>query len=168
MANERKISIRAGCHCNPGAREVALGYPRTLLAPCFKDKDQNSFEEFVRTSRHCRAGVVRVSLGAVSTFKDVYQFVAFARSFGIAAARVTETKSFAATAERMLAIDGPAPIEIPTAVEAIRPGVSLTAMAAARQVGLGQDCAHLIGDAAVGCSRSSTSPRSPAPAGASC
>jgi acetolactate synthase-1/2/3 large subunit len=58
-------------------------------------------------------------------------FVAFARSFGIAAARVTETAAFAATAESMLAIDGPALIEIPTAIEAIRPGASLTAMAAA-------------------------------------
>jgi acetolactate synthase-1/2/3 large subunit len=58
-------------------------------------------------------------------------FVAFARSFGIAAARVTETEAFVATAERMLAIDGPALIEIPMAIEAIRPGASLTAMAAA-------------------------------------
>ena len=28
LANERKLSVRPGCHCNPGAREVALGYPR--------------------------------------------------------------------------------------------------------------------------------------------
>jgi len=58
-------------------------------------------------------------------------FVAFARSFGIAAARVTETTEFATAAEAMLALDGPALIEIPMAIEAIRPGASLTAMAAA-------------------------------------
>jgi acetolactate synthase-1/2/3 large subunit len=58
-------------------------------------------------------------------------FVAFARSFGIAAARVTATAEFAATAQSMLAIDGPALIEIPMAIEAIRPGASLTTMAAA-------------------------------------
>jgi selenocysteine lyase/cysteine desulfurase len=81
LANQQKLSIRAGCHCNPGAREVALGYPRSLLAACFKDKEQLSFDEFTRVSRDCRAGVVRVSLGIASTFKDVYSFVAFAQSF---------------------------------------------------------------------------------------
>jgi hypothetical protein len=30
---------------------------------------------------HCKGVVVRVSLGVASTFKDVYQFVDFARSF---------------------------------------------------------------------------------------
>ena len=28
LANARKLSLRAGCHCNPGAREVALDIPR--------------------------------------------------------------------------------------------------------------------------------------------
>ncbi|MBV9600988.1 MAG: aminotransferase class V-fold PLP-dependent enzyme [Chloroflexi bacterium] len=81
QANERKLSVRAGCHCNPGAREVALGYPRALLVACFKDKEQLSFEEYVRATRDCRDGVVRVSLGVASTFSDVQRFVAFARSF---------------------------------------------------------------------------------------
>jgi selenocysteine lyase/cysteine desulfurase len=81
LANERKLSVRSGCHCNPGAREVALGYPRAVLSACFKDKQHKSFGNFMRDSLHCRAGVVRVSLGVASTFKDVYEFVAFARSF---------------------------------------------------------------------------------------
>jgi selenocysteine lyase/cysteine desulfurase len=81
LANERKLSVRSGCHCNPGAREVALGYPRSLLAACFKKKDQLSFDEFTRATRGCKDGVVRVSLGLASTFKDVYRFVAFARTF---------------------------------------------------------------------------------------
>jgi selenocysteine lyase/cysteine desulfurase len=81
LANERKLSLRSGCHCNPGAREVALGYPRPLLARCFKDKEHKSFEQFMHDSQDCRAGVVRVSLGVASTFDDVYQFVVFARSF---------------------------------------------------------------------------------------
>src|SRR5262249_52874040 len=51
LANERKLSVRSGCHCNPGAREVALGYPRTLLAKCFNAKEQKSFAEFMRGSR---------------------------------------------------------------------------------------------------------------------
>jgi selenocysteine lyase/cysteine desulfurase len=81
LANEQKLSVRSGCHCNPGAREVALGYSRTLLAACFKQKDRVSFDEFSRLTRECKDGVVRVSLGIASTFKDVYRFVSFARSF---------------------------------------------------------------------------------------
>jgi selenocysteine lyase/cysteine desulfurase len=81
LANEQKLSVRSGCHCNPGAREVALGYPRRMLAACFKNKDHLSFAEFTRATHGCTDGVVRVSLGIASTFKDVYHFVAFARTF---------------------------------------------------------------------------------------
>ena len=35
MANGARISLRAGCHCNPGAREAALGLTRTDLVACF-------------------------------------------------------------------------------------------------------------------------------------
>ena len=52
-----------------------------MSAACFKQKDQLSFEEFRRATRDCKDGVVRVSLGIASTFNDVFQFVAFARSF---------------------------------------------------------------------------------------
>ena len=81
LANERQISVRSGCHCNPGAREVALGYPRTLLTGCLKDTEHTPFEEFMRASRVCRDGVVRVSVGIASNFEDAYRFVDFARSF---------------------------------------------------------------------------------------
>jgi selenocysteine lyase/cysteine desulfurase len=81
LANERQISVRSGCHCNPGARKVALGYPRSLLAGCLKDTENNPVEEFMRASRGCRDGVVRVSLGIASNFEDAYRFVDFARSF---------------------------------------------------------------------------------------
>jgi hypothetical protein len=80
-ANERQISVRSGCHCNPGAREVALGYPRTVLAGCLKDTEHKPFEEFMRASRGCRDGVVRVSVGIASNFEHAYRFLDFARSF---------------------------------------------------------------------------------------
>jgi hypothetical protein len=50
MANEQELSVRSGCHCNPGAREVALCYPRAQLAECFKNKDQR----VLRSSRQRR------------------------------------------------------------------------------------------------------------------
>jgi molybdenum cofactor sulfurtransferase len=79
LANAKRISLRAGCHCNPGAREAAMGYTRAHLAPCFRDKEHQSYAEFQDTIRGSIVGVVRVSLGLASTFADVYQFVEFAR-----------------------------------------------------------------------------------------
>ena len=81
LANARRLSIRAGCHCNPGAREAALGFTETHLAPCFKDKEHLSYAEFQHVIRDRVRGVVRVSLGLASTFGDVYRFVQFAREF---------------------------------------------------------------------------------------
>ena len=51
-----------------------------MSAACFKHKDQLSYEQFIRDVGDCKDGVVRVSLGIASTFNDVFQFVAFARS----------------------------------------------------------------------------------------
>jgi selenocysteine lyase/cysteine desulfurase len=80
-ANERKISLRTGCFCNPGSGEVALGLSTSELTSCFSAAPERmSYEDF----RNCirgGSGAVRVSLGLVSNFRDVYSFVEFAKSF---------------------------------------------------------------------------------------
>lgn len=81
MANARRISLRAGCHCNPGAREVALGFTQELLAPCFRDKEHVTFEQFLHMIDGKTTGALRASIGLVTTFADVYRFVRFAESF---------------------------------------------------------------------------------------
>jgi selenocysteine lyase/cysteine desulfurase len=81
MANERRISLRAGCHCNPGAREVALGFTRDELETCFKDSDRQTFEQFLRVIDGKTTGALRASMGIASTFADVYQYVQFAGTF---------------------------------------------------------------------------------------
>jgi molybdenum cofactor sulfurtransferase len=81
LANERRLSLRAGCHCNPGAREVALNFTQEQLAACFKDKNQRTYTEFLGAIQGSMSGVVRVSLGLASTFQDVYRFVQFASEF---------------------------------------------------------------------------------------
>ena len=81
LANERSISLRAGCHCNPGAREVALGFSQTDLAPCFLDKDRLTFEQFMQVIDGKTTGALRASIGLVSNFADVYQYVEFAKTF---------------------------------------------------------------------------------------
>lgn len=81
LANERRISLRAGCHCNPGAREIALGFTRDDLAPCFAGKDTLTYEQFLHTIEGKTTGALRASLGIVSNFADVYRYVQFARTF---------------------------------------------------------------------------------------
>lgn len=81
LANRQNLSLRAGCHCNPGAREVALGFGQDELAACFRDKDQISYADFLRKIRPSIQGVVRVSMGTASTFQDVHRFLEFARAF---------------------------------------------------------------------------------------
>jgi selenocysteine lyase/cysteine desulfurase len=81
LANLRNLSLRSGCHCNPGAREVALGLEQPELTACFADSDRLTYPEFQRKIQPSIQGVVRVSLGIASTFNDIYRFVDFARDF---------------------------------------------------------------------------------------
>jgi selenocysteine lyase/cysteine desulfurase len=81
MANEARISLRAGCHCNPGAREIALGFTAEELAVCFKEQDRSTFAQFLRIIEGKMTGALRASIGLVSNFADVYAYVQFARSF---------------------------------------------------------------------------------------
>lgn len=81
LANARRISLRAGCHCNPGAREVALGFTRDDLAECFARKEEYSRAEFLAAIEGKTTGALRASLGAPSNFADVYAYVDFARGF---------------------------------------------------------------------------------------
>jgi selenocysteine lyase/cysteine desulfurase len=82
-ANRRRISLRTGCFCNPGASEAALGLTREELAPIFRPVT-NAAEERDRrllAERRKAAGAVRVSLGIATTFADLYRFVRFVKGF---------------------------------------------------------------------------------------
>jgi len=81
LANEQRISLRAGCHCNPGARELALGFTKEDLAPCFRDKDRLTFEQFLHVIDGKTTGALRASIGLVTNFSDVYKYIRFAESF---------------------------------------------------------------------------------------
>jgi molybdenum cofactor sulfurtransferase len=81
-ANKWNIALRTGCFCNPGGREIALELSRNELVTCFSHADTRlTFDDF----RHCidgkSSGAVRISLGLVSNFSDVYWFFCFARQF---------------------------------------------------------------------------------------
>jgi molybdenum cofactor sulfurtransferase len=81
MANDAHISLRAGCHCNPGAREAALGFTRDELIRCFSDKDHLTYEQFLQVIDGKTTGALRASLGLATTFADVYTYLQFAKTF---------------------------------------------------------------------------------------
>ena len=80
-ANDLNISLRTGCFCNPGADELASGLTPDELAACFHQDSRMTLDEFALVLNGKSAGAVRVSLGLATNFADVFQFVAFARSF---------------------------------------------------------------------------------------
>jgi molybdenum cofactor sulfurtransferase len=81
QANEVRISLRAGCHCNPGAREIALGFSKEDLSGCFREKNSLTFEQFLHIIDGKTTGALRASIGLVTNFADVYQYVQFAETF---------------------------------------------------------------------------------------
>ena len=83
-ANAVNISLRTGCFCNPGAGENALGLGHEDLRIYFEQAHGISYEQFAAdlARRHGGpAGAVRISLGLVSTFADVYHLVQFVETF---------------------------------------------------------------------------------------
>jgi len=81
MANDQHISLRAGCHCNPGAREIALGFTKNEMQNCFKEKDRLTYEQFLAVIDDKTTGALRASIGLVTTFADVYKYMNFAETF---------------------------------------------------------------------------------------
>lgn len=80
IANECNISLRTGCFCNPGAGETALGLTEAELCSALEqDQRMNLSELMVVLGRVL--GAVRISVGIVSNFADVYRFVQFTRRF---------------------------------------------------------------------------------------
>ena len=80
-ANEKNISLRSGCFCNPGGGELALGLSAEELTSCFSLKSRMEYQDFRRCIDDKSSGAVRVSVGLVSNFADVYQLVSFAQQF---------------------------------------------------------------------------------------
>jgi molybdenum cofactor sulfurtransferase len=81
LANEERISLRAGCHCNPGAREIALSFTQQDLEVCFQDKAHLTYEQFLHGIDGKTTGALRASVGVATNFEDVYRYVQFAERF---------------------------------------------------------------------------------------
>jgi selenocysteine lyase/cysteine desulfurase len=85
MANHANISLRTGCFCNPGAGENAFHLTVEDVKQCSVDAAPVTYERYVAalTARTGATvtGAVRISVGIVSNFADVYHFVQFLKSF---------------------------------------------------------------------------------------
>jgi len=77
-AAERKISLRSGCFCNPGAGELALGLSRGQLEKCFAASPRMTKDDLRSCIDPKASGAVRVSLGLASNFADAHALIAFA------------------------------------------------------------------------------------------
>ncbi|HEX2906816.1 MAG TPA: aminotransferase class V-fold PLP-dependent enzyme, partial [Phototrophicaceae bacterium] len=80
-ANTHNISLRTGCFCNPGAGEVVNNLTAVDMRECFINEERMTFEQFLMVMDGKATGAVRISLGVVSNFADVYRFMAFAETF---------------------------------------------------------------------------------------
>ena len=89
-----RISLRTGCFCNPGAGEAAFQLSQNDLLNAFnmsmepgsqptlgEDEKRLGWDDFLAAMGMPSGGGIRVSLGLVSNFADVYRFVEFARTF---------------------------------------------------------------------------------------
>lgn len=78
-ANEALISLRTGAFCNPGTGELALQLASDDHLECPKEDEATLRSDFNLVLDPRNMGALRVSLGLVSNFADVYAFVAFVR-----------------------------------------------------------------------------------------
>jgi molybdenum cofactor sulfurtransferase len=81
QANARLISLRTGCFCNPGGGEIALGLTKNEITTCFHKHPVMEYLDFKRCIDDKSTGAVRISVGLVSTFEDVYRLAAFVAEF---------------------------------------------------------------------------------------
>lgn len=81
-ANERKISVRTGCFCNPGAGELCLGISSEKMNECM---DMSVRGDSCLDIRRCLdprgIGAIRISYGIVSNFADARALLDLAESF---------------------------------------------------------------------------------------
>jgi molybdenum cofactor sulfurtransferase len=84
LANLRRISLRTGCFCNPGAGETAEGLTEEDMLAGAAGGGDMTLPRFMQVIQHRggkSAGAIRVSLGIVSNFADVHRFLEFASEF---------------------------------------------------------------------------------------
>lgn len=78
-ANERMISIRSGCFCNPGIDEINNCITTAEMSKYFSTHDKGDYHDMVATLGKMR-GAIRVSVGLATNEADLDAFVDFVSS----------------------------------------------------------------------------------------
>ncbi|KAI0800127.1 PLP-dependent transferase [Fomes fomentarius] len=73
-ASRHNVSLRTGCMCNPGGAAALLGL-RQAMSELPSDATLRAFEQHMGRE----LGVVRISLGLASDFRDVFRVIQFAK-----------------------------------------------------------------------------------------
>ena len=84
LAGERRLSLRTGCFCNPGAGESAEGLTADDMLAGLEAGADMTLPRFLQMIQHRggkSAGAIRVSLGLASNFDDVEAFLELAAGF---------------------------------------------------------------------------------------
>lgn len=79
-ANGHHISLRSGCFCNPGAGEAAMGLTEAEIETALAADQRMTLPDLMAVMERV-LGAMRISVGMVTNFADVYAFAAFAREF---------------------------------------------------------------------------------------
>lgn len=79
LANERMISIRSGCFCNPGIDEINNCLSTHELATYFSSRENGNYYDMIEYLKKMR-GATRVSVGIATRSEDLNTFVNFAKS----------------------------------------------------------------------------------------
>jgi selenocysteine lyase/cysteine desulfurase len=80
-AAERRISLRTGCFCNPGASETARGITAEDMARVFALGRQPTLEAIRGVIPDKALGAVRVSPGVATTTRDIDRLLDLLASF---------------------------------------------------------------------------------------
>lgn len=79
LANERMISIRSGCFCNPGIDEINNCLSTQELATYFSSRENGNYYDMIEYLKKMR-GATRVSVGIATRSEDLDTFVTFAKT----------------------------------------------------------------------------------------
>lgn len=79
LAVENKISLRAGCFCNPGIDELNHWISEYQLKNYFTGREHGDYDDMIQFTGRMR-GAVRISFGLATTAIDIVKFIHFAKS----------------------------------------------------------------------------------------
>lgn len=80
-ANERLISIRTGCFCNPGIDEINTGITEEDMHKYFTPRDKKEDYYFMFAELEKMRGAIRVSIGIPTNYNDISAFIDLALAF---------------------------------------------------------------------------------------